>query len=250
LQQRLPEFPLPAGYRLRGEKVTLTAADGHRLAAYSVRPQSELVAGLVILQEIFGVNQHIREVCESYASAGFTVVSPQLFDRVERDVELGYDFAGIERGRKLRASIDWADTLLDVQAAIDSVQQAGPVAIIGYCWGGTLAFLAATRLHGLCCAVAYYGGQTVPFAHEKPKVPVLLHFGEHDSRITAADRQAILRHHRDIEWHLFPADHGFNCNHRKEWDAQSARRALEITMNFVNRNLAKYRSPEPAASPR
>lgn len=217
--------------------VVLRSADGHELAVYRAMPPSPPTAALVVLQEIFGVNAHIRNVCDTYAARGYAVFSPALFDRVQRGVELGYDAAAIETGRELRAAIGWDDALLDVQATIEAAREHGPVAVLGYCWGGSLAFLAATRLTGLACAVGYYGGQIAPFAHEKPRVPVLLHFGELDPRIPEADRETIARHNPEIEIHLFPADHGFNCDHRKEWHAQSAEQALAITLDFLRRHL-------------
>lgn len=220
-------------------RMTLTASDGHRLGAYRARPASDPLGGLVVLQEIFGVNRHIREVCDGYAGCGYDVVSPALFDRVRPDVELDYDSEGVKAGRDLRAVVGWDASLLDVQAAIDAVGSSGPVAVIGYCWGGTLAFLAATRLVGAACVVGYYGGQTLPFAHETPRVPVLLHFGEHDPRIPPRDRATIARHNPQIESRLYPADHGFNCNHRKEWHEPSAQRALDITLAFLGCHLCQ-----------
>jgi carboxymethylenebutenolidase len=220
-----------------GRSTTITARDGFAPGAYRSSPTSSLKGGIVLLHEIFGVNAHIREVCDGFASRGYVTVAPALFDRVEKGVELGYDAAGIDKGRRLREAIGWHTTLLDVQAAIDAVGSFGPVAVIGYCWGGTLAFLSTTRLEGLACAVGYYGGQTVPFAREVPKVPVLLHFGEFDPRIPQKDVEEIRRHNPEIEVHMFPADHGFNCNHRKEWHEPSAREALSLTLAFLNRHM-------------
>jgi len=229
--------PTPASRELLGTSVALRAVDGHELTAYRVDPDGAPRGGLVILQEIFGVNRHIREVCDGYARLGYVALSPALYDRVRRGTELGYDAEGVAAGRSLRAAVGWDAALLDLQAAIHAVSDAGPVAVIGYCWGGTLAFLAATRLEGLRCAVGYYGGQTVPFAQEKPRVPLLLNFGERDPRIPAEDREIIRLANPGIEMHLFPADHGFNCDHREEWHAPSAVRALELTLGFLERNL-------------
>jgi carboxymethylenebutenolidase len=191
---------------------------------------------LVVLQEIFGVNAHIREVCDAFARRGYLAVAPALFDRAERGVELGYDSAAIEKGRRLRAAIGWDAMLLDVSAAV-AAGGAGPVAVLGYCWGGTLAFLAAARLAGIACAVGYYGGQTAPFAQEKVQVPLLLHFGEFDPRTPPDYIDAIRRHNPQIEIHLFPADHGFNCDHRKEWHEPSARSALQLSLAFLDRHM-------------
>ena len=140
--------------------------------------------------------------------------------------------------RDLRSQVGWDGPLRDLQASIDAAGRVGPVAVLGYCWGGSLAFLAATRLRGLRCAVGYYGGQTAPFAHEHVRVPVLLHFGEFDPRVPAADVETIRRHNPGIEIHMFPADHGFNCDHRQEWHAASAAHALDLSLAFMRRHLA------------
>ena len=217
--------------------LTLEATDGHRLSAYRAVPAQQPSASLVVLHEIFGVNAHIREVCDDYAQRGFLAIAPALFDRSAPGVELGYDEAAVERGRTVRAGIALEGSLLDLQAAIAAAGAAGPVAVVGYCWGGTLALLAAARLAGVACAVGYYGAQTMPFAHEKIRVPLLLHFGELDPRIPPADIATIRQHNPDIEMHSFPADHGFNCNHREQWHAPSAQRALELTLAFLGRHL-------------
>lgn len=221
---------------LRGEDLVLTAADGHRLQAYRARPDGDPKGGLAVLQEIFGVNAHIRELCDAFAQAGYEALAPALFDRAERGVEMDYGPDSVERGRVLRAAIAWDDMLLDVQAALDALD-ASPKAAIGYCWGGTLAFLAAARLEGLACAVSYYGGQTVPFAQEPIRVPVLMHFGAEDPRIPPQDRAAIQAGNPAIEMHVFPADHGFNCDHRKEFHAPSADEALRLTFAFLERHF-------------
>lgn len=224
-----------------GADITLEAVDGHRLHAYASTPQERRGAGLVVLHEIFGVNAHIREVCDRYARLGFKAVAPALFDRAQRGIALGYDAEAIETGRRLRSEIPWDAVLLDVQAAIDCASSPHGTGVVGFCWGGTLAFLAATRLRGLDCAVSYYGAQTIPFAHERPRVPVLFHFGAEDPRIPESDREILRRYNPQIETHLYPADHGFNCDHRKEWHAPSAETALERTLDFMRRHMFEKR---------
>jgi carboxymethylenebutenolidase len=220
-----------------GGQITITARDGFAPGAYLSSPTCSPKGGIVLLHEIFGVNAHIREVCDGFASRGYVAVAPALFDRAENGVELGYDAEGINKGRRLREAIGWDKTLFDVQAAVEAVRSAGAVAVIGYCWGGTLAFLSTTRLAGVACAVGYYGGQTVPFAREIPKVPLMLHFGEFDPRIPLKDVEEIRGHNPQIEIHMFPADHGFNCDHRQEWDERSAREALKLTLEFLDRHI-------------
>lgn len=228
----MSERPAP-----QGEFVELTATDGHRLRAYRSVPAGAPKGGLVVLHEIFGLNLHIREVCDGFARRGYLAVAPALFDRAERDVELAYGAASIERGRALRAAIGWDASLHDVQAAIAAAAAGGPVGVIGYCWGGTLAFLAATRLTGLACAISYYGGQTTPFAGERIRVPVLMHFGELDPRIPMVDIRTQAQGNPDIRIHLYPADHGFNCDHRQEFHRASAELALTRTLDFLDRSL-------------
>ena len=217
--------------------ITLRTVDGHELSAYRAVPKNP-VGGVVLLHEIFGVNQHIREVAEGYAREGYLTIAPALFDRAERGVELGYDGAAVNKGRDLREAVGWRGALLDVQAAINGAEEGGPVAVIGYCWGGSLAFVAAARLTGLDCAVGYYGAQTMPFAQEEVHVPVMLHFGEFDPRIPPEDIETIRGANPEIEIHRFPADHGFNCDHRKEYHAESAERALGLTLGFLRRHLS------------
>lgn len=223
----------PAG----GGLIDLVASDGHRLRAYRSVPAAAPRGGLVVLHEIFGCNAHIREVCDGYAARGYLAIAPALFDRAERDVEMDYSPPSVERGRVLRAAIGWDASLHDVAAAIDAAAAGGRVGVIGYCWGGTLAFLAATRLSGLACAVSYYGGQTTPFARERIRVPMLMHFGEQDPRILPADIREQARGNPGIEMHTYPADHGFNCDHRKEWHCESAELALARTLAFFDRTL-------------
>lgn len=225
----------PAG--LRVTSIDLIAGDGQTLRGYRAEPRGISRGRMVVLHEIFGLNRHIREVCDGYALLGYVAVAPALFDRAERGVELDYGHDGIDRGRRLRAAIAWERSLLDVQAAIDAAGEGGAVAVLGYCWGGTLAFLAATRLRGLTCAVSYYGGQTTPFAAEHIRVPMMMHFGELDPRIPEADILEVARHNPQIEIHRYPADHGFNCDHRKEWDRTSAHSALAHTLSFLDRSL-------------
>src|SRR6185295_15675978 len=132
--------------------------------------------GLVVLQEIFGVNPHIRAVADGYAADGYHVVAPGLFERAERGVATGYEKADAERGVALRNKIKLEDTLLDITAAMERLKSSGKIGIVGYCWGGSLAWISACRLPGLAAAVGYYGGMVVKHLDEKPRCPVLLHF--------------------------------------------------------------------------
>jgi carboxymethylenebutenolidase len=213
----------------------LTASDGHELDAYEVHPEGAS-ASIVIVQEIFGVNAHIRSVVDRYASFGYRAIAPALFDRGERGVELGYDDAGKTRGIELVMPIAFDAAMLDVAAAVDHVSDTGAVAVVGYCFGGSVAWIAACDLP-IAAAVGYYGGQVYSMKDRSPKVPTMLHFGELDHGIPLEQVQAIAATHPDIPVHVYEgADHGFNCDARPQYDARSAAIALGRTLEFLADN--------------
>ncbi|HEX7813657.1 dienelactone hydrolase family protein [Dyella sp.] len=223
-----------------GTTIDIIASDNHRLAAYVAEPAGEPVGALVMLQEFFGVNQHIRDMAEQYAGDGYYVIAPAIFDRVERGVELGYDQAGIEKGRALRAQLVLDQTMLDIQEAIDTAARVAPVATLGYCWGGSLAYLAAARLTGVTCAVGYYGAQIAGHANETLHAPVLLHYAEHDEYIPLADMEKVRDLHPEIEMYLYPGtEHGFSCNDRQYYEPTSAALARERSLAFLSRYLKR-----------
>ena len=217
--------------------ISLTAADGHRLAAYEARPETGARAGLVVIQEVFGVNHHIRAVADGFAGHGYAVVAPSLFDRAERGVELAYGEDDLARGRVLRTGIGWDGPVSDVAAAIAHLANDGPVGVIGYCWGGSVAWLSATRL-GPGCAVCYYGGQIVQFKDETAGCPVLMHFGARDPIITADDVTAIRAAQPNAEIHVHDAGHGFSCTARADYAPDVAASALARTLTFLETHLA------------
>ena len=219
-----------------GTHIRLTASDGHALDAYRADPPAAPRAGLVVVQEIFGVNSHIRAVTDGFAAEGYAAIAPAFFDRVETGVELGYEEPDLSRGRTLRAGLGWDETILDVMAAAEALRPVGKIGVVGYCWGGSVAWLAGCRL-GLDGAVGYYGGQIIDFRDEKPRCPVMLHFGEQDAGIPLADVDAIRAAQPDVPIHLYPAGHGFNCDHRGSYDAESAALALERTLAFFAEHL-------------
>jgi carboxymethylenebutenolidase len=219
-----------------GAWIELTAKDGHTLDAYRASPDGEARGGIVIVQEIFGVNAHIRAVCDEYAAAGYEAIAPALFDRKQKKVELDYTPEGTTEGRALRTAIGWDAPIADIESAADAVRAAGKVATIGYCWGGSLSFLAACRA-GVDAAVAYYGGQIIQFVDEEPKAPVLMHFGEKDALIPAADRERIIAAHPEAIVWVYPAGHGFNCTARADFDPESARVAKERTLTFLAKHV-------------
>jgi carboxymethylenebutenolidase len=220
-----------------GQLIELTAADGFRLAAYRAEPAGTPRGGLVVVQEIFGVNSHIRSVCDGYAADGYRVVAPALFDRCARDFEVGYTAADVARGRELKAMAGIDAALLDVAAARDAVAGAGKVGVVGYCWGGYVAWMAAARLPGFACAVPYYGGGMLEAATERPQCPVLCHFGERDMHIPVGGVRRFAAAQPGVEVHVYAADHGFNCDQRGSYDAAAAGLARERTIAFMRRHL-------------
>jgi carboxymethylenebutenolidase len=220
-----------------GERIELIAADGFRLSAYRADPVGKPRGALVVAQEIFGVNSHIRSVCEGYAADGYVAIAPALFDRYERDVDIGYTPADIARGRDLKARAKADAALLDIEAARAAVAFAGKVGIVGYCWGGYLAWIAAARVACFACAVPYYGGGMTDAIAEQPKCPVMAHFGERDTMIPAAGVKALAAAHPSAQVFLYPADHGFNCDQRGAFDPAAASLARERTLAFLRRHI-------------
>jgi len=222
-----------------GEFTTLMARDGHEFNAWLAAPSGPARGAVVIGQEIFGVNRHIRRVADSYAAAGYVTIAPCLFDRVRRGIELGYSDKEKQEGRGYRLQIPKEKTLLDLTASINVIRHAGRVAAIGYCWGGTLAYLAACELP-VVCAVSYYGGQIAKeYLGKSPKRPVIYHFGEKDPHIPSADIDRIRAVDPTGIFYMYPADHGFNCEERSEYDPASAQLALERTLAFLAAQMEK-----------
>lgn len=222
-----------------GEHVKLRAEDGFELDAYVARPEGEPIAGLVVLQEAFGVNSHIRSVTDGFAKDGFLAVAPALFDRMERGVELGYSEDDLKKGIGLARQGNLDDRVRDVAAAIDYVRRetGKKTGVIGYCLGGSMAWFAATRLHP-DAVVGYYGGMILSFTHEKPRVPVMLHFGSQDQHIPQEKVDAFFRpSHPHIPVYFYDADHGFNCNDRASYNPEAAREARERSLTFLKKHL-------------
>jgi carboxymethylenebutenolidase len=220
-----------------GSTLTLTASDGFRLGAYRADPVGAPKGGLVIIQEIFGVNHHIRSMCDRFAAAGYVALAPAVFDRYQPNFESGYSPEEIAEARKILPKIDWPAMLRDTAAAIDALKPVGRVGIVGYCMGGSVAFLAAARLGGLSSAVCYYGGNIAKNADEKPKVPTQMHFGEQDANIPMSDVELIRQKRPDCEIHTYPAGHGFSCDERGSYHEPSAKLAMERTLAWLARTM-------------
>lgn len=221
-----------------GQDVKLTASDGFQFGCYRADPAGAPKGAIVVIQEIFGVNHHIRSICDRLAKEGYVAFAPSIFDRTEPDFQSGYSPDEIENALKFVGNPDWAEYLRDTQAAIDAARPAGPVGIIGFCLGGVIAYLAAARLTSVSAAVGYYGGGIVHFADEQPKVPTQLHFGEKDAHIPLTDVGTIKAKQPDVEVFTYPgADHGFHCDVRASYDKASSDIAWPRSLGFFAKHL-------------
>jgi carboxymethylenebutenolidase len=225
-----------------GSFIDLKAADGQAIPAYVAQPAGKPKGGVVVVQEIFGVNSHIRQVADGYAADGYLAVAPSTFHRVKPGVDLGYQPDDMTAGMAYKAAVEALPApgvMQDLQAAVDHAAQAGKVGIVGYCYGGLLTWRAACMLDGLSAAVPYYGGgvTTPDEIARKPKVPVLAHFGDQDHWIPLDSVEAFKKAHPEVEVHVYNANHGFNCDHRGSYNAEAAKLARERTIAFFAKHL-------------
>lgn len=227
-----------------GAFIQLKAADGTPFPAYLAEPATAAKAAIVVIQEIFGVNAHIREVADAYAKAGFLAIAPAMFHRAQAHVELGYAEADMGTGMALKTAIEALPApgaLQDIQASIDHAHKVcgGKVGVVGYCWGGLLTWRAACLLQGLSAAAPYYGGGMTTEAESarQAKVPVMAHFAEEDKWISMASVEAFKMAHPQAQVFTYAAHHGFNCNHRGAWHAESAALAQQRTLDFFKQHL-------------
>jgi carboxymethylenebutenolidase len=216
--------------------IRLAAKDGHELDAYVAEPKRKAKGGVVLVQEIFGVTNHIKRVADQFAAEGYRVVAPAMFDRVERGLTLEY--SEIEKGRAYMQRLQWPNTLADVEAAVNEARSAGSVAVVGYCWGGTVAHVAASELD-IDAAVSYYGGGVAKMLDKKPRCPILYHFGDQDAAIPLADIEKIENATPNSLLHVYTgAGHGFNCDERASYSAKDAKLAFERSVAFLNEQLS------------
>src|SRR6267378_667823 len=216
-------FALPETSHRRtrvGKMIELTAGDGHKLAAWRAEPKGKPRAALIVVQEIFGVNSHIKSVADGYAADGYLAIAPAFFDRVERGLDIGYTQPDIERGRTFIPKM-----------------QADKVGIVGYCWGGTVSWMSASRLAGIAAAVTYYGGGITTNSGEKPKCPVMSHWGETDQAIPLDGVKKFLGEHPEVTSFVYPAGHGFNCDQRGSYHADSAKLARTRSLEFLRKHI-------------
>jgi carboxymethylenebutenolidase len=220
-----------------GKMIELTASDGHKLSAYRADPAGRSRGAIVVIQEIFGVNSHIRSVADGYAADGYVAIAPALFDRVQKGVDLGYSPEDIAKGREIRGKVTNEMAMKDVEVSVKALSGAGKVGIVGYCWGGFIAWLAASKISGLSAAVAYYGGGILDHTELAPKVPLMGHFGDKDAHIPVAGVKKLAEKYPQHPIFIYAADHGFNCDQRGSYNAPAAKQARERTLEFFRQQL-------------
>lgn len=225
-----------------GHFIDLKAADGQIIPAYLAQPEGKPLGSVVVLQEIFGVNAHIRAVADGFAAAGYLTLAPAAFHRIKKGVELGYSQDDMTAGFALKTAVEELPSpgvMQDIQAAIDYAGTAGPVAVLGFCWGGLLTWRSACQLNGISAAVPYYGGGMTSEAEiaRTPKCPVLAHFGDQDHWIPLPGVETFKSAHPEVQVQVYAADHGFNCDHRGSFDAPAAKLARERTLAFLAQHL-------------
>ncbi len=220
-----------------GAWIELQPEGGAAISAWRADPAGKPRGGIVVVQEIFGVNAHIRAVADRFAAEGYLAIAPAIFDHVERGFDVGYDPEARARGIAIAGKVDFEQIVRDVAAAIEVAREGGKVGVVGYCLGGSVAWAAAGRLSGLSAAVGYYGGRVVAMKDLEPRVPTMLHFGEKDAHIPIAGVREVAAAHPDLPIHIYPAEHGFNCDQRESYDAQSAALAWTRTLEFFAKNL-------------
>jgi carboxymethylenebutenolidase len=214
-----------------GETVALTSGeDGFAFGAYRARHDDARRGGLVLIQEIFGVTAHIRELADGFAADGYETLAPQLYDRQERGFEAGYDAGGVERGRRYSEAAPWDEVAADLAACVAAL--APPVFVAGYCWGGAATWLAACRCEGVAAASSFYGRRIPELADETPRCPIILHFGRRDPTIPPATVEAIAARHPEIPIHFYDAGHGFVSDRRADYDPDCARLARLRTLQL------------------
>ena len=220
-----------------GKMIELTASDGHKLAAYRADPAGKPRGGIVVIQEIFGVNSHVKSLADGFAADGYLAIAPAMFDRAQRNVDLGYSPPDIEKGRDIRAKITTDMAMKDTEAAVKAAAAAGKVGIVGYCWGGFVAWMASAKVPGLACAAPYYGGGILDHAELEPRVPLMGHFGDQDAHIPVDGVRKLAARHPKHQIFIYAADHGFNCDQRGSYNAPAAKQARERTLGFFRKHV-------------
>jgi carboxymethylenebutenolidase len=222
-----------------GTQLTLTASDGHTFSAYRADPEGTPRGGIVVIQEIFGVNHHIRSVTDRFAALGYVAIAPALFDRFQPGFESGYSADEVQKAMALLSNPPFAGWLQDIAASREAIASVGKIAVTGFCLGGTLAYASAANLPGFAVSVGYYGGMIAKMTDQTPKVPTLLHFGGLDAHIPASDVAAIQAAQPGVEIHTYAnADHGFQCDERGSFNPEAAQIAWGRTLRFIDHHIA------------
>ena len=221
-----------------GDLIELGASDGFELNAYVAQPDGHVKGAVLVIQEIFGVNSHIREVCNGYAGEGYVALAPCIFDRVEKGIELGYEEDDLVAGVEIaRGKLKTEEVMLDIKAGVAYLQQFGEVGVVGYCFGGLMAWMSANQLDGIKCVSGYYGGGIAASVELVPRVPTILHFGNLDAHIPLTDVQKVIDAHPAVQVFVYDADHGFNCDQRSSFNDSAATLARQRTLDFFGENL-------------
>ncbi len=221
-----------------GQMIDLETQDGQTISAYRAEPEGEPRGGLVVIQEIWGVNSHIRSVADGYAAEGYLVIAPAIFDRIEGGVTMDeYTQETMQKGFGYMEKVDEDKALLDIRAAVETAAGAGNVGVVGFCFGGRMTWLSASRIDGIAAAVPYYGGGVPDLASEQPKCPVVLHFGEQDQHIPVASVEEFKKVHPSLPVHIYDADHGFNCDQRDSYNAAASKLARERTLELLHQHV-------------
>lgn len=214
-----------------GETIKLTAAGGHELDAYRADPAGASKGGIVVIQEIFGVNVHVRDVCDRLAGDGYTTLAPALFDRIRPGIELGYSEADLGEGFGYMQEVGNETPMADIQAAADALKPVGKVGAVGFCWGGQLAWLTSKSVD-VDCVVGYYGVAVQHTLEPAPNCPVMLHFADHDQFVPKEAADEVRAAYPDMPIYSYDANHGFNCDRRADFDETSAKTAMARTLEF------------------
>jgi carboxymethylenebutenolidase len=219
-----------------GKMIRLRAEDGHELDAYVAEPEGAVKGGIVVVQEIFGVTNHIKRIADQYAAQGYKAVAPAMFDRIQRSLTLEY--SEVQKGIEYMQQLKWPNTLADLEAAANEARAAGSASVVGYCWGGTVAHVAASELD-LDAAVSYYGGGVAKMLDKKPRCPILYHFGDQDASIPLPDVEKIKKANPTSPLFVYAgAGHGFNCDERGSYSPKDAKIAFERSIDFLNEQTA------------
>lgn len=222
---------------VKGTMISLPMSDGEQIGVYHVQPETSRRGGLVLIQEIFGVTEHIKELCDGYAADGYEVLAPALFDRIAPGLQASYSKEDVQKAIGIsRQKHPFDQSIADTQACIDQLRNNGPVFITGYCYGGSVAWVAAARCDGLAAAACYYGSLIPKYANETPKCPTIVHFGKHDRSIPMQAVNRLQADHPEVEIHVYDAGHGFNSDRRPDYHADSAKLARQRTLELFRAN--------------